>query len=203
MMAPPSLGGCTFAEDPALSAPNARIIWDAALDPGTLRAVATRVASDHPDALAPETLDRWLTIVDGIDTQHAVLSDGWRRVRLDLIGDGLRAGPVLLHYEIVGIATASGKLLPLHRFLDLSRRGRFAPPLYPVDAQVARWLPALRVHDAIVAGASQGDMIRVLFGGKQGPIGVDQRDSLRSRVRRLVARARRFAAGEWRTLLRE
>lgn len=202
-MAPPLLGGCTFAEDPALPAPDARIIWDAALDPGTLRAVVTRVASDHPDALAPETLDRWLTIVDGVNGQHAVLSDGWRRVRLDLIGDGLRTGPVLLRYEIVGIATASRKLLPLRRFLDLSRRGRFAPPLYPADPRVARWLLALRVHDAIAAGASQGDMIRVLFGGERGPIGIDRRDSLRSRVRRLVARARRFAAGDWRTLLRE
>lgn len=115
METPPSPGGCTFAEDPALPAPHARIIWDAGLDPGTLRARVTRVPPDHPDALDPDLIEPWLSIVDDGDGQHAVLSDGWHRLRLDLIGDNLRSGPVLLSYEIVGIVTASSKLLPLRR----------------------------------------------------------------------------------------
>ncbi|QNG49728.1 DNA -binding domain-containing protein [Sphingobium yanoikuyae] len=65
-----------------------------------------------------------------------------------------------------------------------------------------RWLMALRVQDALIAGASQREIAIALFGAERIP--VDWRsasDSLRSRVRRLVREARILAGGRYRGLL--
>ncbi|WP_233503687.1 DNA -binding domain-containing protein [Sphingomonas psychrotolerans] len=75
--------------------------------------------------------------------------------------------------------------------------------LYPPDRRVDRWILALRVHDALVAGASQREIARVLFGDLPANGEGDRRsDSLRSRVRRLVADARLLAGGGYRALMR-
>ena len=73
----------------------------------------------------------------------------------------------------------------------------------PPDRRVERWILALRVHDALLAGASQREIARVLFGDASGQGGGDRRaDSIRSRVRRLSADARRLAGGGYRALMR-
>lgn len=76
--------------------------------------------------------------------------------------------------------------------------------LYPPDRRVDRWIVVLRVHDAMLAGASQREIARVLFGDDPGtPAGTDRSDSLRSRARRLAADARRMADGGYRALMRQ
>lgn len=95
------------------------------------------------------------------------------------------------------------KILPLRRLLDLSLHRRFAASLFPVERKSARWLDLLRIHDALVDGASQREIGAALFGEQRideawnGPS-----DSLRSRVRRLVKDARAMARGGYRLLLR-
>lgn len=132
------------------------------------------------------------------DGEHIVLSDGWHHIRLDLAAGSLAMGaPVILHYHLRGLASAEAKVLPLRRFLELARHGRFARSLFPDDRLAARQILALRVHDALVAGASQREIAAVLFGPADAP----RADSLRSRVRRLVREARRLAAGGYRSLL--
>lgn len=147
----------------------------------------------------------WLTIaVNGDDTEHAVLSDGWRHIRIDIESGSLGAGmPVVLHYRLAGVAGAESKLLPLRRLIYLCRHRRFARGLFPRDPRVARHLMALRVHDALAAGASQREIAAILFGGNPADwVHDDRSDSLRSRVRRLAREARRMADGGWRALLR-
>ncbi|WP_425542430.1 DNA -binding domain-containing protein [Sphingomonas oligophenolica] len=130
-----------------------------------------------------------------------MLSDGFHRIRLDVAAGSLAAGvPVILRYELAGIAAVEPKLLPLRRLLYLCRHRRFAQSLFVRDARMTRWILLLRVHDAEAAGATQRDIAGALYG-----IGADWRetsDSLRSRVRRLVRDARAMAAGGYRRLLR-
>lgn len=194
-------GGFTFAEQPELEAPDARIIWRAAIDPGALEVAASPIDESHPDAVDPARLRPWLTIVGDAAGEHAVLSDGWHHIRIDVAEGSLADGrPVLLRYRVAGIASLEPKLLPLRRLYDLCRHRRFAVSLYPRDRRVERWLLALRVHDAIMAGASQREIAMVLFGADAAD--ARQSDSLRSRVRRLSHEAKALAVGGYRLLLR-
>ena len=192
-------GGSTFAEDPTLEAPDARIIWHAGLDPGAIEAIAAPASPGDVDVVDPVRLRRWLTLVAGDAGEHAVLSDGWHRIRIDVAGGSLAVdAPVTLHYKLSGVVHASRKLLPLHRLIHIVRYGVFARGLFPLDTRMPRQLLILRVHDARAAGASHRQIVDTLFPG--GDAGCA--DSLRSRVRRLAREARRMASGGWRSLLR-
>lgn len=201
---PPS-GSSTFAEDPDRTAPEARLIWHADLDPGTLRVVAEPAADDDADAdaLFLDRLAPWLTIaVDAEGREHAVLSDGWHHIRLDVeAGSLLASRAVVLHYEIAGIARAEPKVLPLRRFLALARHRRFMVTLFPPEPRIGRLIDMLRVHDALVAGASQREIAEALFGRERASKGWHSADSWRSRVRRLIADARAMAAGGFWSLM--
>lgn len=178
-------------------------MWDAALDPEALRAVAEPANSDDPDTIPLGALAPWLTIVTGPDGRdHAVLTDGLRRIRLDIASGCLTRGPVTLSYLLGGVYSARPKLLSLRRLIHLCVHRRFAASLFPVDPRVQRWLTALRVHDAARAGASQREIGELLFGA--GRVRIEwagSSDSLRSRVRRLAREARRLAAGGYRSLM--
>lgn len=191
-------GGCVFAEDPGRPAPDARIVWDAALDPTTLRASALPAMREDPDAIDLRRLEPWLTLVSDESGAHIALSDGWRRVRVDIEDGSVAAGsPIVLQYKVHGIDSAEPKLLPLKRLIDIVRHGRFSRSLFPDETRIERHILALRVHDAVTAGASHREIARVLFGESDAM----RADSLRSRVRRLVREARRMAAGGYRSLL--
>lgn len=143
--------------------------------------------------------------VDPSGHEHAVLSDGFRHVRIDVTEGSLVSGrPVLLQYAVtglVGVATEA-RLMPLRRLAALCRTGRFLPGLFPRDPRLDRLIEILRVHDALAAGASQRDIALHFFGSERIPR--DWRaasDSLRSRVRRLIRNARRMASGGYRKLL--
>mgnify|MGYP000084627905 CR=1 FL=1 len=200
----PCPGGCTFAEDPAIAAPAARLIWRAGLDPGTLAVEAVPASGADPDAIDPAALGEWLTIaVDAEGREHAVLSDGWHHIRLDVEAGTLSAGPVLLRYRLEGSVSSHPKLLPLRRLVDFSLHRRFARSLYPADPRIARWLTALQVLDGLAAGAGQREIGEALYGAERVAGEWEGRaDSLRSRVRRLTAEARRLARGGYRLLMR-
>ena len=201
----PSPGGCTFAERPDLPAPEARIIWHADFDPGILGVAAQPANPSDPDSVRIDLLAPWLTIaVDSQGREHAVLSDGFHHIRLD-IEEGRLEGQeaVLLNYRLCGLSSAKTRLLPLRRFLDLCRHRRFTRSLFPRDASIDRGIEMLRVHDAIGQGASQREIGVVLFGDERvARDWVRESDALRSRVRRLVHEARAMARGGYRQLMR-
>lgn len=196
-------GGCIFAEDPALTAPLARPVWRAELDPAVLGVSVAAAGGDKRDWFEPHRFERLLTLIEERDgREHLVLSDGFRHLRL-AIEEGSLADmrPVVLHVHLRGIVTARTQLVPLRRFLGVCRTGRFSDALFPCDRRVRRGLEVLRVHDALRAGASQREIAIDMFGAARVP--TDWRiasDSLRSRVRRLVREARRMAGGGYRGL---
>lgn len=198
-------GGFTFAERPEIEAPDARIIWRSDLDPGALTVAAEPSVAGHPDAIDLVSLAPWLTIVGDEAGEHAVLSDGRHHIRIDVEQGSLAAGqPVILQFRLRGLAAAEPKLLPLRRLFDLCRHRRFSLSLYPPDRRAGRVILALRVHDAVRAGASQREIAHILYGeDRTTPSGAQRADSLRSRVRRLVADAGRLARGGYRTLMKQ
>ena len=198
-------GGCTFAEDPARSAPEARIIWHADLDPATLCVEAIPTDRADPDGLDLERIASWLTVVtDPGGYDHAVLSDGRHHIRLD-VAQGRLAGEtrVHLHYRLHGAGSAEAAILPLRRLLHLQRHRCFARSLYPRDPSIVRGIQLLRVHDALADGASQREIGAVLFGkARVAEDWNDRSDSLRSRIRRLIREAKILAQGGYRDLMR-
>lgn len=111
-----------LAEDPALPAPEVRILWRADLDPGALRVQAQPTGLRDPARLPIHLLRDWLAFTGGHDgREHAVLSDGLRHLRLDVEVGTLSEGPVVLRYRrpsrasreagTAGRATSDGALL--------------------------------------------------------------------------------------------
>lgn len=201
-----SNGGSTFAEHPLVAAPHARLLWVAELDPSTLSVTAVPGERSDPDHIDPDLLAPWLTLATDLSGgEHAVLSDGLHRIRLDVEAGSLVGHcPVVLHYRLHGTVSAEPKLLPLRRLIDLCRHRRFAGHLFPADPRVERWILALRVFDALRSGASQREIAITLYGADRVGRGwPGDADSLRSRVRRLVRDARALATGGYRTLMRK
>lgn len=193
-------GGSSFAEDPKISAPRARLLWSASLDPGTLSVAVEQSSQDDPECVHLDSLASWLTVIttpDGVE--HAVLSNGWNHIRLDVERGSLLGGhQATIEYRLEGLTSATSKILPLQRFIALCQRGRFVPSLFPADRRIPQWLLALRCTDALRAGTSLRGIGTVLWPTDDWP---GPGESTKSRARRLVAVARRMMAGEWRNLM--
>ena len=167
-----------------------------------LAAVAVAADRFDPDALALGELLPWLTAaVDAAGVEHAVLSDGRQHVRIDVENGSLLAGrPIVLHYRIAGLVTAEPKILSLRRLIALVRQRRIGRSLIVRDPRMKRHVLALRVFDALAAGATRSDIAEELFQLSAASPAVQE--SLYSRVRRLVGETRRLRGGAWRMLMR-
>lgn len=198
-------GGFIFAEHPDVQAPDARILWHADLDPEVLPLSLRPACSGDPDAFDPARWTAPVTLCHRIgDREHLLLSDGFRRIRLDIVEGSLAMpAPLRPHFHLEGMVAARGPLRALGRFLDFATHGRFRSGLYPSEPRMTRALLLLQVHDALIQGASHRDIGVGLFGSDHvagqwdGPS-----DALRSRVRRLVRDAGMLARGGYRDLLR-
>lgn len=179
------------------------MLWHADLDPFVLQARAVPVEGSDPDAIDLARLMRWATIVRGGGREHVALSDGWHRIRIDVVeGTMVEEGPTRLEYLLSGLTAVDAHVLTLRRTLGLWRTGRFAGTLYPTEPGLLRRLEALRVGDAIAAGASYREMAGALYGEAMVRSEWKGRsDFLMSRVRRRAVEARAMAAGGWRALL--
>jgi hypothetical protein len=198
------LRGYIFAEDPSVGAPMARLLWSADLVPGVLQVDAVPAVSASGGCFDLARVAAMATVIhNAAGGEHIAISDGYRRIRIDVAVGSLLRGPVLLRHHLQGIDRLDPKLLALRRLIALHRHRRFVSSLFPVSPQTTRIVMALRAYDAVQAGASQRDIAIALFGKNA----VDDdwtatSDYLRLRVRRLVTLARRLAVGGWMQLLR-
>ena len=168
-----------------------------------LAAVAAPAHLGDPDALALAGVLPWLAAaVDPSGVEHAVLSDGRQHIRIDVENGSLLTGsPVILHYRIAGIVSADAKILPLRRLIGLVRQRRIGKSLMVRDSRLRRHALALRVGDALAEGATPREIAEVIF--KAASAAPETQESLRLRVRRLVAEVSRLRGGAWRMLLRK
>ena len=134
--------------------------------------------------------------------EHLLLSNGVQRLQIDIVSGTLREGPVDLVYRLDDGRRAKLQMQALVRFLALRRHRTFQSWLTPPEARGGRWIRQLRVHDAIVAGASERQIAIALFGA--GAVVEQWKEGsgpLRSAVQRLVRRARANVDGGYKMLL--
>ncbi|PZQ20020.1 MAG: hypothetical protein DI569_16705 [Sphingopyxis macrogoltabida] len=129
------------------------------------------------------------SMIAGTSCEHWLIADGHHALRIDCAGGTLAAGPVPLRWSIDGIMTAAPAVLALRRLTVVLATGRLGGGLFVRERRAARWVLALRVCDALAAGASQQEMASILFGVSGRRWRVDH-PTERLRVQRLVRSAR-------------
>lgn len=180
-----------------------RLVWSATVDPSVIVCTAEPIAIDHPDACHISQLALATTTVVGLSgTEHLAISDGLRRIRLDVVDGTLLSGSVRLHYRLAGFSDAEPQLITLQRLLAFHRLGRFARGLHPRESKAERWVMMLRAHDLSVAGASQREIAAELFGSDASREWRTRSDYLRLRIQRLLRDADDLIHGGYLDLLR-
>lgn len=198
----PQSWGLEAFQDPDRGVPHARPVWSRHVHPAVLPVFAEE-ATSTADSFELQRLAGSVTLIGSRGgTEHVLLSNGFHAIRLDVVAGSLLAGPVKLRYFLAGIASADRPLLTLERLLALCRTGRFSGSLHAPETRARRWLLALRAWDAVIAGAGQREIARVLLGAAAGERRWrSEAPSLRSQAQRLVRGARCLAGGEYRALL--
>lgn len=197
----PEPWGLHAFESPDLAAPVARPVWRAEAHPFVLSATVDAV--DNPmDGFDLKSFGEKATLIEDLDCERVLFSDGLRAIRLDILSNTLKRGPVRPQFLIAGISSAEAPLLSLRRFLSLCRTGSFSATLHPPESKAPRLVLMLRAHDALAAGASQREIASVLLSAEAGQLRWRvNAPSLRSRVQRLARNAEIMAGGAFRSLL--
>lgn len=183
--------GLVAFEDPVLPAPVARPLWLRRWDVAVLEADAVACDPRDHDAILLDGLGELATMRCASAAEHLLLTDGWRRVRIDVVSGSLRSGPVRLHWHLAGTCSAVPKIMALRRFLSVAASRGFPNRLWPREPRARRWTLALRAYDALAVGAGQRELAELLGSGEVGQTGWRTRDpSLRLQAQRLAAIAR-------------
>ncbi len=190
----PAPFGLVRLEDPAVDAFAARPIWSAMTDAGVLRAIGR--SAEGGDRLSFETLAPFVTAAAlNPGFKHILLSDGLRSIRIDLRAESSLDKEMALSWHLTGISRLARQLNALAQFRALARLRRFSLTLHPTASRAARWTAMLRVHDAIAAGATNREIVAVLFGlNTSAARWRADASSWRLRVQRLAAGAREHLA---------
>jgi hypothetical protein len=192
-----------MAEEPGAQSGHPQPVWSATIDPSVVKCIAEPVGPDHPDAFhISRLLLSTTTVVGSTGTEHLAISDGLRRIRLDVVEGTLLRGPVRLHYRLAGFVDAEPQLLTMQRLLALHRLGRFARGLHSRETKAERWVMMLRAHDLSMAGASQREIAAELFGLDDTQDWRTRSDYLRLRIQRLLRDANGLIHGGYLDLLR-
>jgi hypothetical protein len=193
--------GLVDFEPPQLTLPDARPLWTSGVHPYVLHVTRCGEAGAS-DAFELQRFSAIATLVTREQSEHLLLSDGFRTLRLDGPPGTFVAGPVSLRYMLQGVAAAERPLLTLRRLLALCRSGSFPRSLWPRETRARRWILMLRAYDALATRADQREIARHLLSPTAGePRWRSRESSVRSQAQRLVRSARAFAAGRYRALL--
>lgn len=192
--------GCLAMPDASLEWADAPVLWSAEVDAAVLQVVALPVMDQQTEPFDLIGSAVRATVVRGENREHVLLGSGSGAIRLDVAGGSLLDGPVSLMHNLAGVVDLEpAALSALRRFLEFRRMGHLVV-VPPASQRLQRQVLALRVHDALVAGASIRDVGVMLFGLER------VRDewageALKSQCRRLIALARDMATGGYRKLL--
>jgi hypothetical protein len=162
---PARVFGLERYEDPSLSVPSARPIWNSAVYADVLRAQVSNPFAAMSDRVDLRLLSRFVTVVIGDDDiEHLLLSDGLHSIRIDVVVGTLIGCPSSLTYLLHGLSELKGPMHALQRLATLVCSGKFEPARIISVAKRQRWISELRVADAITSGADQQTISRVLYG---------------------------------------
>ena len=197
----PQLGGCDFVEHPTVPSLAARLFWHEALDSSVLRAWAG-LLSGRAALFDVRLFARYATILIDGEAERLSLSDGFHRIRIDVINGTLLAAPTALTFRIADDDHAPAQLRALSQFRAFRRRGVFGQGLHPPERHAQMWTQQLRTLDALEEGASEREIGVALFPTRSTTEWREGGGSLRSAVRRLIRTAQRLAEQDYRRLLR-
>jgi len=180
---------------PDRGAANARLLWDPALDPLTVRATARQWPADNAETFDLRKLRLPVTIFKDAAGEEALIGRGRTAVRLSISEGSLLDGPVRLAYELAGRRQLGRRLLALRQLEALMRLGRVPRPLATPALNTDRpWL-LLRTLDTLAVHTGTRAVAIALFG--RALVERDwthESDYLRSQTRRLINKAQRLAA---------
>lgn len=168
----------------------ARPIWTAAVDPFLLIATA-RTCSRGGGNFDLSRVAETRAMAASADGEHWLFGTAARPLRLDIVSGSLCGGPVALTVHVARLEAAA--LVALSRLIALAREGRWRRSHFPAERRAGRWSQVLRVHDALLAGASQRDIADALFGTAGIANWRVNAAPWRRRSQRLVEAARRAA----------
>lgn len=193
--------GLVSFEPPHLGVPNARPLWRSEVHPLVV-SVERGVVARPDDVFLLDRLGDLATVLVRGRSEHLLLSDGLRTIRLDGPSGTFDPAPAWLRYRVEGLAAAEPVVLTVSRLLALWRTGRFAPSLHPAETRARRWILMLRAWDALAAGADQRRVAEQLLSRSAGePRWRSREPSMRSQAQRLVRSARWLATGGFRSFL--
>lgn len=193
--------GLLAFEPPERGVPMARPLWSASSCAFVLTAGQAPLRHSG-DRFPVDELRRSARVLTIGETDHWLLSDGLRAIRVDAPREVLAGRSGGLCFTLAGLASAEPPLLALRRLIALCRTGRFARSLHRREVRAHRWILALRAFDALAAGADQRQIAEVLLSRTAvGPRWRSEEPSLRTRAQRLVRDARQLSAGGYRRLL--
>ena len=179
------------------------VVWSVTVDPSVITCAAEPIAPGHPDAFSIDRLTiANTTVVATSGVEHLSISDGLKRIRLDVVAGTLLEGPVRLHYQLAGFEAAETQVLTLRQLLAVDRLGRFSRNLHPRETKAERWVMMLRAHDLSVIGASQREIAGALLGPDAVADWRTRSDFLRLRIQRLLRDASAMISGGYLDLLR-
>jgi hypothetical protein len=195
--------GCLNVEDPSCSAAQARLLWSASLMPSVLQ-MAARPARNPAFLFDLSYWTKSATLVLGEDGgEHVLLRLGNLSIRLDIMTGTLLQGPVTLRCELDCSDDCEAAIEALRLFLRSCRNGGHPTQSMARRLKTRRMIDALRVHDALLQGASIRDVGTMLFGeARVREEWSAPGEALKSHCRRLIALAREMVSGGYRQLLR-
>ncbi len=177
-------------------------MWCAAYDPLVLCVDADRVAHSAAGFDLSRLAAFTTVAIDGKGHEHIVISNGLRRIRLDVVSGSLIDGPVALRIVCADLCRLKAAATTMAKLASLYQHQCFMPTHFREDRRSARWLAALRVHDGLCAGASQREIAIALYGHKRvANDWYEGNDVMRASVRRLIRTARTLACGQYRSLM--
>jgi hypothetical protein len=195
-------GGCTFAEAHDRSGMDAVVAWSRELDPTCAMVEVRRCSGGQIGFQIDRFADRATVIVARTGCEHVTINDGHFCWRFDILAGSVLNGPVNLGVVIDDMARANQQLATVQRLIALHNNPASFGASRPRTKNNLRIATALRVSDALGAGASYRQIAITLFGeARVRDEWNGASDSMRSRVRRLVGLANDLAAGGWQTLL--
>ncbi|MCW0199895.1 DUF2285 domain-containing protein [Sphingopyxis sp.] len=179
----------TFVADARTAHP----IWTTEADPFLLTASAQPCAPGESNFDLSRVRED-IAMAASSEGEHWLFGTAARALRLDIRSGSLRGGPVALTVHVARLDVPA--IVALARLIALARDGRWRRSHFPAERRANRWSQILRVHDALLAGASQRDIADALFGTAGIANWRINAAPWRRRSQRLVEAARRAAASK-------
>ncbi len=158
--------------------------------------------SDNDDCVDVRRLQATTTVLRLSDGSERVrLASGSNSVSLEVTEGSVLNGPVRLVSTIENFRTVPAQILTLERLHTLWRLKKFRKKDFRPDRRNQRWLLALRALDLDHAEYSHREIAHLILADDDPQVWRREKNSLRARVRRLIALGRELRDGGYLTVL--